>query len=141
MVAMTLDDGEDVIFLDIETIHFCHDQALKSGGLDGHLKIADLKSALGRPQNAHVYEREDDLIVLAAYLWHGVSSAHGYCDVNKRTALLAALAFLEANGIEADLNVAASEPGLFIEDCYKNDSFEIPVIDAFLRSRCHWIEL
>jgi death-on-curing family protein len=96
---------------------------------------------LGRPSNAHYYEREDDLVTLAAYLWHGISSAHGYQDANKRTALLAALTFLEANGIEADINVSASEPGRFVDECYKNGDFEIPMLDKYLRSRCHWIEV
>jgi len=140
MGSMTLDDGEDIVFLNLEDIHFLHELALKTGGREGDLKIHDLESALGRPANAHYYEREDDLITLAAYLWHGISSAHGYQDANKRTALLAALTFLEANGIEADINVSASEPGRFVDERYKNRDFEIPALDKYLRSRCHWIE-
>jgi len=139
MQSMTLDDSEDVVFLDLDDINFLHELALKTGGRAGDLKIQDLESALGRPQNAHFYEQEDDLITLAAYLWHGISSAHGYQDANKRTALLAALTFLEANGIEADLKVSASEPGRFVDECYKNGHFAIPVLDKYLRSRCHWI--
>ncbi len=140
MTFFALEDGEDIVFLSLDDIHFLHELALKTGGREGDLKIHDLESALGRPQNAHFYEREDDLITLAAYLWHGVSSAHGYQDANKRTALLAALTFLEANGIEADINVSASEPGLFVEECYKNENFEISVLEKYLRSRCHWID-
>lgn len=140
MDSMTLGDGEEIAFLSLDDIHFFHELALKTGGRAGDLKIHDLESALGRPSNAHFYEREDDLVTLAAYLWHGISSAHGYQDANKRTALLAALSFLEANGIEADINVSASEPGRFVDECYKNNTFEIPVLDKYLRSRCHWIE-
>ena len=140
MQSMTLDDSEDIAFLNLEDIYFLHELALRAGGRKGDLKIQDLESALGRPSNAHFYEQEDDLITLAAYLWHGISSAHGYQDANKRTALLAALTFLEANGVEVDINVSANEPGTFVDECYKNGNFEIPVLDKYLRSRCHWIE-
>lgn len=140
MTSMCLDEGEEIVFVSIESVHDIHELALTEGGLAGSLKIEDLESALGRPQNAHYYNGECDLIILAAYLWHGVSSAHGYCDANKRTALLAALAFLQANGIEIDDNVDAEEPGVFVLEHYENKTFEIPILDKYLRPRCRWIQ-
>lgn len=137
---MCLDEGEEIVFVDIKLVHKIHQIALREGGLAGSLKIADIESALGRPQNAHLYNGERDLITLAAYLWHGVSSAHGYCDANKRTALLTAIAFLEANGVEIDENVDSKEPGRFVLEQYKSKTFEIPILDKYLRPRCRWIQ-
>lgn len=140
MISMQLEEGDEIAFLGLEVVHYIHELALKEGGLQGLLKVQDLESALGRPQNAHSYTGENDLVTLAAYYWHGVSSAHGYCDANKRTAFLAALTFLEMNGIEIDESVSAVEPGKFIEDLYKKDIFEVSELESYLRMRCRWIE-
>lgn len=140
-MMFAIDPEEDeIIFLSFEQVDQIHEIALTAGGRPGPLKLDDLRSALGRPQNAHCYEGINDLITLAAYLWHGVSMAHGYNDGNKRTGLLAALSFLEANGIEADVNIGSAEFGRFVEHHFQHHSFTIPILDSYLRTRCHWID-
>ncbi|QBR34853.1 hypothetical protein ETW23_00380 [Leisingera sp. NJS201] len=140
MFSPVLEEGEEIVFLTLDQIDYFHELALKSGGLEGCLKTDDLQSAIGRPITAHQIGGICDLINLAARLWHGVSIAHGYNDANKRTALIAALAFLEANGVEADINLSSSEPGRFIEEQFQAGTFDLPALEHYLRTRCRWIE-
>lgn len=86
------DDAIDLLTYD-QVIQI-HDVALIEGGLPGLLNRGAIESALFRPQNLYDYEACDDLVILAASLWYGLSSAHGFCDGNKRTAILSAFAFL-----------------------------------------------
>lgn len=133
--------GEDVevFFLDLPTVVSIHNLALRQGGRPGDLKINDLESALGRPQNYFYYEQERDLIKLAAVLWHGVSEAHGFEDANKRTALLSSLSFLEANGIELDPSVSGWDPGTFVETLYREKRFSVEILEHYLKTHCRWI--
>ncbi|MFQ1699953.1 type II toxin-antitoxin system death-on-curing family toxin [Loktanella agnita] len=132
------EDGE-IVFLTFEDIEFIHNLALIEGGRTGELKTSDLQSALGRPLNYHQYDNQNDLIRLAAVLWHGVSEAHGFVDGNKRTAMLAALAFLEANGIELDSKISSWQPGFFVDTSYQQRKFNIDTLDHYLRTHCRWI--
>lgn len=61
--------------------------------------IGLLESAVGRPQ-ASVFGQDayPDLFVKAAALLHSIASNHALVDGNKRTAWVAAMAFLEING-------------------------------------------
>lgn len=140
MFAPEIEEGDELALLTLDDVIWIHDtQALTEGGLPGVLDPARIESALGRPQMHFDYEGQRDLISLAAVLWHGLSQAHGFTDGNKRTALLAALAFLEANGIEADATVRGDEPGLFVLECFARECFTVAVLDHYLRTRCHWI--
>jgi death-on-curing protein len=56
-----------------------------------------LESAVMRPRMAEHYEGAD-IIRQAALLAVGVSQAQAFLDGNKRTAVFAAVTFLEANG-------------------------------------------
>src|SRR5262245_54321366 len=56
-----------------------------------------LESAVLKPQMAAFYEGAD-LVRQAALLAVGISQAQAYVDGNKRTAYIAALVFLRANG-------------------------------------------
>jgi death on curing protein len=56
-----------------------------------------LEGALARPQNAFAYG-DDDLIVLAVRLMAGIAQLHAFEQGNKRTAFIAMVQFLIANG-------------------------------------------
>ena len=59
-----------------------------------------LESALAQPQNTYLYRTQTDLFdVASAYAFH-LAKNHPFNDGNKRTALHAALTFLELNGME-----------------------------------------
>lgn len=66
-----------------------------------------LESALARPGSYEHYENAD-LALQAAVLAHGIAEGQQFIDGNKRTALVAMLAFLEINDVE----VNASDPEL-----------------------------
>jgi len=57
-----------------------------------------LESAAARPINLWAYEDEEDIVRLAATLLYGLAKNHAFEQGNKRTALTAALTFIEANG-------------------------------------------
>ena len=102
----------DVLELHRETIDI-------EGGSHGIRDLGLLESAVGMPQQSFggVFLHEDLTAMAAAYLYH-LSGNHPFVDGNKRAAVLAALVFLEENGIlvtippklleEVVLNVAAS---------------------------------
>ena len=66
------------------------------GVRDPHL----IESALARPQHVYAYDDKCDLATLAAAYAFGLAKNHGYIDGNKRTAFVAAYAFLNANGYD-----------------------------------------
>ena len=77
-----------------------HDEAVEMfGGTAGVRDERLLESALSRPQNRFAYESDATLFDLAASLCHGLCKNHPFLDGNKRTALLAARAFLFQNGL------------------------------------------
>lgn len=103
---------EDVLELHRETIDI-------EGGSHGIRDLGLLESAVAMPQQSFggAFLHEDLTAMAAAYLYH-LSGNHPFVDGNKRAAVLAALVFLEENGIpvtippklleEVVLNVAAS---------------------------------
>lgn len=61
---------------------------------------ASLESAVGRPQQTWGGEYlHPTLLEQTAVLMHGVCQAHAFEDANKRTAWLAAVTFLDLNGV------------------------------------------
>ncbi len=79
-----------------------HDEAIyEFGGLAGVRDIGLLESALDRPRNRLAYGRAA-LFDLAASLCCGIVRNHPFMDGNRRTALLAARAFLFLNGHELE---------------------------------------
>jgi death on curing protein len=58
-----------------------------------------LESAVARPQNAFAYG-EEDVLALAVRLMAGIAQSHAFEQGNKRTAFVAMVQFLEANGFE-----------------------------------------
>ncbi len=88
-------------WLTLGEVLLLHDLALElDGGDPGVLDLGKLESALAQPQAGfgetlfHPTLPEQ----AAAYLFH-ISQAHAFSDGNKRTAVLAALTFLELNGL------------------------------------------
>jgi len=76
-----------------------HDEAnYKFGGLSGIRDTGLLESALDPPRNRLTDQPETTVFELAASLCFGLAKNHPFVDGNKRTALLAARAFLFVNG-------------------------------------------
>jgi death-on-curing protein len=59
-----------------------------------------LESAIHRPRDRSRIGEETDVLRLAASLLYGLAKNHPFDQGNKRTATVAALMFLEANGYE-----------------------------------------
>jgi death-on-curing protein len=82
-------------------------EKMGQGGF-GILSESALRSALTRPINAARYENADG-IRQAAFLYHGLTSAHGFTDGNKRIAFLALAWFMKRNNLG---NIKADMPEL-----------------------------
>ena len=81
----------------IDTIH--RDQIETWGGLHGLRSENGLESAIAQPQNVYFYGSGDLYEIAAAYAFH-LAESRAYFDGNKRTAVQAAVDFLEINGID-----------------------------------------
>ncbi len=94
--------SDDPKFLSREQVEKWHRVSLrKYGGSDGLRSESGLESALGAPINYFYYRGADLFGVAAAYAFH-IAQAQAYLDGNKRTAVAAALAFLQINGVSTD---------------------------------------
>ncbi|WP_166372230.1 type II toxin-antitoxin system death-on-curing family toxin [Psychromonas sp. SA13A] len=62
--------------------------------------VAKLQGALGRVDNAIVYQGLDDIFEIAAKYTVSISISHALPDANKRTGLAVALEFLSLNDYE-----------------------------------------
>jgi death on curing protein len=90
-----------ILFLTLaEVIEIHADQIRRYGGQDGLRDLPLLESALAQPEGAFAGEwlHVDHYEMAAAYAYH-LCQNHPFIDGNKRTALAAALVFLELNGI------------------------------------------
>jgi prophage maintenance system killer protein len=88
----------------IETIiAFNADEVAKTGERHELRDRAALQRALAHPWNVWVYFMDRDIAVLAARLYTSLANARAFAAGNKRTALRAAAAFVEANGHGLDL--------------------------------------
>lgn len=91
----------DALFLTLaEVVEIHADQIQRYGGQSGVRDLALLKSALAQPEAFFAGEwlHGDVHEMAAAYAYH-LCQNHPFNDGNKRTALAAALVFLELNGI------------------------------------------
>jgi death-on-curing protein len=98
---MSLDEP---LFLDVEDVIEIHAIQLEVyGGSPGLRDRGLLESAVAQPQASFGGElaHRGLLAMAAAYLFHIVSN-HPFVDGNKRAGLLAALVFLDMNGITVD---------------------------------------
>jgi death-on-curing protein len=88
-------------FLTREIVDAIHDDQIDTfGGLHGVRDENALESAIAAAQNAYHYGGGDIYEVAAAYGYH-LAESQAYFDGNKRTAIQAALVFLEGCGIDA----------------------------------------
>ncbi len=89
-------------YLEYETLlqlyAYLMQEKMGQGGF-GILSESGLRSALTRPINAARYENADG-IRQAAFLYHGLTSAHGFTDGNKRIAFLALAWFMQQNDLD-----------------------------------------
>ena len=69
-------------------------------GMKGSIDLKKLQGALGRIDNAIVYEGLEDVFEIAAKYASSISRAHALPDANKRTALAVALEYLSLNDFE-----------------------------------------
>jgi len=98
-------------FLDLEDVLELHAlQLARYGGADGLRDRGLLESALAQPQATFdgAFVHDGLFVMAAAYLFHIVQN-HAFVDGNKRTGLLAALVFLDLNGI----SITHGSPGLY----------------------------
>ncbi|HET9000473.1 MAG TPA: type II toxin-antitoxin system death-on-curing family toxin [bacterium] len=99
------------LFLDLEEALLIHDDQIKRyGGAGGIRDLSLLQSALAMPQagSGTAYSHVDLFEMAAAYVFHIVKN-HPFLDGNKRTGIVAALVFLEMNGVR----VRATNEALF----------------------------
>ncbi len=73
-------------------------------GMKGAADLAKLQGALGRVDNAIVYEGLDDVFEIAAKYAACIAVAHALSDANKRTGLAVALEYLSLNDFELILD-------------------------------------
>jgi death-on-curing protein len=91
-------------FLTLEDVLFLHRN--QTGQYGGRIGVRDqglLESAVAQPQASLGGEllHADLFEMAAAYLYHIVQN-HPFVDGNKRTGVVAALVFLDLNGVEID---------------------------------------
>ena len=92
------------LFLTLDEVLSLHaEQIRRFGGLSGIRDLGLLESAMGTVEATFdgAFLHETLFAVAAAYL-HGICRNHPFLDGNKRTAVAAALTFLELNEIEVD---------------------------------------
>jgi len=69
-------------------------------GMSGAVDIPKLQGALGRIDNAIVYDGLDDIFEIAAKYTTSIAMSHALPDANKRTGLMVALEYLSLNDFE-----------------------------------------
>lgn len=98
-------------WLDAVVLAALHERMLAEfGGADGLRDAGRLTAAVERPQQAFSYGRTD-LCELAACYAVAIIQGHPFLDGNKRTGFMAAIVFLEDNGIYFH----ADEPEAFLK--------------------------
>lgn len=89
-------------FLSLEKVLYLHRISLElHGGLDGLREPGLLDSALMQPEAAYYYGQGDLAAMAAAHAFH-IAQNQPFIDGNKRTAMGAALTFLEGNGVDVE---------------------------------------
>ena len=97
------------LFLTLDEVLSLHAEQIRLfGGSSGIRDLGLLESAMGTVEATFdgAFLHETLFAMAAAYL-HGICRNHPFVDGNKRTAVAAALTFLEMNGIEVDADADA----------------------------------
>lgn len=96
--------GGEPIWVPVDAvISFNAEEMTKTGEPHALQDRVALQRALAHPWNVWVYFMDRDIAVLAARLYTSLADAHAFAAGNKRTALRAASAFIEANGYTLDM--------------------------------------
>jgi death-on-curing protein len=108
-------DGPDLVSEPVwitfeDCLSFQEKLLARFGGSTGVRDRGLLEPALARPPHRFSFEHPS-IFELAATYAHGIVKNHPFVDGNKRTGLLAAAVFLEANG----KRFAASEEDAFVQ--------------------------
>ena len=91
---------DEPAFLSRDKVLVLHRLSLEQhGGLDGLRDAGLLDSAMMQPEAAYYYGQGDLAAIAAAYAFH-LAQNQPFVDGNKRTAISAALTFLEGNGVD-----------------------------------------
>jgi death-on-curing protein len=93
---------EPVWITEEDCLSFHEKLLFRFGGSSGVRDRGLLLSALARPQHLFSYEQPSLFDMAAAYA-HGIVKNHPFVDGNKRSGLLAAAVFLEANGVRVSV--------------------------------------
>ena len=91
----------DPLFLDVDDVLAIHEEQLpRYGGAPGIRDAALLESAVAMPRATAggAFAHEGLFAMAAAYAFH-IAQNQPFLDGNKRTSLLAALVFLDLNGV------------------------------------------
>ena len=105
----------DITFLTVgDVLHIHRDQVSRYGGAGGLRDIGLLEAAVAAPAagTSEGYLHGTIASMAAAYLFHIVRN-HPFVDGNKRTGVVAALVFLDMNGVEFDADEAELERLVF----------------------------
>ena len=96
----------DPLFLTLDEILTLHeDQIRRFGGSYGVRDVGLLESAMGSAAATFGGEfLHVSIFEMAAAYLYGICKNHPFVDGNKRTAVAAALVFLDMNGVEVDVN-------------------------------------
>ena len=93
-----------LVFVAFEQVLSAHERSLaEHGGTSGLRDEGLLRAAVDQPINDFVYGGADLFGIAAAYGYH-IAQAQAFLDGNKRTAMAAALTFLEVNGVRTSSN-------------------------------------
>ncbi len=121
------------LFLSFEQIRRLHRLSIdRFGGADGIRDSALLESAALHPQQIYFYTEADLFDVAAAYAFH-LAQAQACFDGNKRTAVAAALMFLEVNGISTDFDSLPLHAAMI---AVAEKQMDKPELAALLRRLC-----
>jgi death on curing protein len=125
----------EITFLGLDEVVRIHwDQVNLTGGSQGIRDLELLKSAIAVPGATFGgdFLHSDLFEMAAAYLFHIVKN-HPFVDGNKRTGAVAALLFLQLNGIRVEGD--EDELAALVWSVARGDS-EKPEVADFLRRHC-----
>ncbi len=126
----------EIEFLGLDEILEIHrDQIERYGGSAGIRDMGLLQSAVAMPAAGFGgnYLHQDIFEMAAAYLFH-ITQNHPFVDGNKRTGTVAAVVFLEINGIE--LNADEDELENLVRSVAMGEA-DKSAAAAFLRNNSH----
>jgi len=126
----------DVEFLGLDDVLEIHrDQIERYGGLFGIRDMGLLQSAIAMPAAGFgaQYLHGDIFEMAAAYLFH-ITQNHPFVDGNKRTGAVAAVVFLEMNGVE--LNADEDELESLVRSVATGESDKAAAATFFRDNSC-----